>query len=136
LETMLRDEFLPYRDEDGDNIQLSGPPVTLGPKHALTLGMAIHELTTNAAKYGALSTKAGVVSVSWEVEAETRILRIAWVESGGPPVQSPERSGFGRLLLERALTSDLRGNVRLDFDSRGLRCEIDVPLRHASSSGE
>jgi PAS domain S-box-containing protein len=126
LETMLLDEFAPYRREDEPNVSLSGPSIRLTPKQALTLGMAIHELMTNAAKYGALSTKSGRVEVVWRVEPKHLV--IEWVETGGPPVSEPSRSGFGRLLLERALATDLRGEVRLDFAESGLRCNIVVPL--------
>jgi two-component sensor histidine kinase len=128
LETILLDELAPYRRTDSSNLSLCGPLVTLTPKQALTLGMAIHELTTNAAKYGALSTEKGKVSVDWKVTGEPRRLHMEWVESGGPPVPIPERSGFGRLLLERALAADLKGEVSLDFSPPGLRCEITVPL--------
>jgi PAS domain S-box-containing protein len=135
LRTMLADELAPYRGEDGGNVRFAGPPVMLGPKHALTLGMAIHELATNAAKYGALSAKSGIVEVAWDVQAETRRLHLRWSELGGPPVETPQSSGFGRLLLERALAADLRGDVRLDFGTSGLRCEIDVPLEAPVSYG-
>jgi two-component sensor histidine kinase len=128
LETILLDELAPYRRSDGGNIYISGPLVKLTPKQALTLGMAIHELTTNAAKYGALSTAGGSVRTDWRIDPEPCKLVISWNESGGPPVIAPRRSGFGRLLLERALASDLRGDVRLDFAEAGLRCEIAVPL--------
>jgi PAS domain S-box-containing protein len=126
FDTMLLDEFAPYRLDSG-NINVSGPSIVLNPKCALVLGMAFHELVTNAAKYGALSTKSGVVNVDWEVHPDRR-LTIRWAETGGPAVTPPRRSGFGRLLLERALASDLRGQVKLDFAEDGLRCEIDVPL--------
>ena len=129
LERMLLDEFEPYRGEDGSNVTLSGPPVRLNPKSALTLGMALHELTTNAAKYGALSDpKAGRVNVGWQIEPKEGHLNICWSESGGPPVSPPKRSGFGRLLLERALGVDLRSDVQLDFAKDGLKCTISLPL--------
>jgi PAS domain S-box-containing protein len=126
LETLLLDEFAPYRRDDDANVRVSGPSVRLTPKQALTLGMAIHELTTNAAKYGALSTKSGKLDVAWTVTSGR--LAIVWHESGGPPVAGPRRSGFGRLLLERALAADLKGEVRLDFAESGLKCDITVPL--------
>jgi two-component sensor histidine kinase len=90
--------------------------------------MAIHELTTNAAKHGALSTRGGSVDVDWQVDPRERQLRIRWTETGGPTVRPPERSGFGRLLLERALASDLAGDVQLDFAQDGLKCTIAIPL--------
>jgi two-component sensor histidine kinase len=95
--------------------------------------MAIHELATNAAKHGALSSKKGAVDISWQLDPE-RQLHIRWAESGGPPVGPPERSGFGRLLLERALASDLRGDVRLDFAKSGLTCSIRLPLEDNGAS--
>ncbi|MCA1449894.1 PAS domain S-box protein [Ensifer sp. IC3342] len=125
LETIFSDELAPYRSEN--NISLDGPPTTLPPKHALTLGMAAHELATNAAKHGALSVKAGRVSVDWAVDPSENRLCIRWCETGGPPVSPPSRNGFGRLLLERVLASDLGGDVRLEFASQGLSCTIDVP---------
>lgn len=128
LETILLDELAPYRRSDGGNAHLSGPLVRLSPKQALTLGMAIHELTTNAAKHGALTTESGTVRVDWQVDAEDHKLAIDWIETGGPPVSEPRRSGFGRLLLERALAADVRGEVSLDFSPAGLRCRIAVPL--------
>jgi two-component sensor histidine kinase len=95
--------------------------------------MAFHELTTNAAKYGALSTKEGNLEVTWSITTD-RDLRIRWREFGGPAVQTPERRGFGRLLLERALRSDLDAEVELDFAARGLECLITFPLDRSSPS--
>jgi two-component sensor histidine kinase len=128
VERILLDETAPYRREDGANVRISGPSIVLNPKCAVTLGMAIHELTTNAAKYGALSTKDGIVDACWEI-ATDRQLRIRWIESGGPAVTLPKRSGFGRLLLERVLTSDLSGTVDLDFAQNGFKCAIAFPLK-------
>jgi PAS domain S-box-containing protein len=128
FETMLLDEVAPYRYDDGSNLRLSGPEIILNPKCAVVLGMAFHELATNAAKYGALSVRSGLVSVAWELAPLRDALGIRWIESGGPPVSRPERSGFGRLLLERAVASDLNGEVRLHFAADGLRCEFTLPL--------
>ena len=75
-----------------------------------------------------MSSKSGSVEVTWQVDPLDRQLRIRWTESGGPTVKPPARSGFGRLLLERALASDLGGAVRLDFDQDGLKCAIAIPL--------
>jgi hypothetical protein len=94
---------------------LSGPQVAFNPRCALTLGWPSTELATNAAKYGALSTPTGRVDVAWEVDAEAQMLAIRWIESGGPAVVPPKHSGFGRLLLERVLGSDLRSTVVMDF---------------------
>ncbi|MGH6865578.1 MAG: hypothetical protein ACREDO_05280 [Methyloceanibacter sp.] len=98
--------------------------------------MAVHELATNAAKYGALSSERGRVSVIWNVDPQGKTLHINWVESDGPPVAAPNKSGFGRLLLERALAADLKGDVKLDFAGAGLRCAIDLPLQeHVGHAG-
>jgi len=131
LETIIRDETAPYRSLD--NVRMVGPDVTLNPKQAVSLGLAIHELATNAAKYGALSTKNGLVQVAWEVTIPTSEVRITWIEDGGPTVTPPHLSGFGRLLLERALGSDLNGTVKLDFRKEGLHCLITFPLNAFSS---
>jgi two-component sensor histidine kinase len=128
LQTLFLDELAPYRREDSQNVRLAGSSVVLNPKCALTLGLAIHELATNAAKYGALSAKGGLVEVAWQIDPRDRHLQIRWIESGGPAVERPARSGFGRLLLERALASDLKGSVDLDFAAEGLRCHIAIPL--------
>lgn len=128
LETILLDELAPYRRDDGGNVHLSGPPITLTPKQALSLGMAVHELSTNAAKHGALSAESGSVKVDWRIDTQKHKLTIDWIESGGPAVTPPERTGFGRLLLERALAADVGGDVELGFSPDGLRCRIALPL--------
>jgi PAS domain S-box-containing protein len=128
LEAMLRDEFAPFIRDDRGNVRISGPPVSLQAKCALTLGMSIHELATNAAKYGALSTRHGSLAISWQIDAADQQLRVRWAETGGPRVRPPERSGFGRFLLERALSFDLGGDVRLVFAEEGVQCDIAVPL--------
>jgi PAS domain S-box-containing protein len=125
LKTLFEDEFAPYRQ--GGNVHLDGPPVALAPKAALTLGLAVHELATNAAKYGALSTNDGVVEVRWRVDPKDDALAIFWQERGGPAVSPPTRTGFGRLLLERAIAADLRSSVTLAFDAQGLRFIAAIP---------
>jgi PAS domain S-box-containing protein len=132
LEMLIEDETAPYRGERG-NVRLAGPQIQLNPKSAVSLGMAFHELTTNAAKYGALSSKEGRLEVTWSVSTD-RELRVRWRESSGPSVQTPQRSGFGRLLLERALRADLDADVRLDFAPAGLECIMTFPLDRSSPS--
>jgi two-component sensor histidine kinase len=127
LATIVRDETAPYQSE-GSNVLIDGPDITLNPKCAVSLGMAVHELTTNAAKYGALSTRDGALDVSWQLAGSGKDVCINWVESGVPRVAPPRHSGFGRLLLEGALAADLNGTVKLDFASGGLRCLIAFPL--------
>jgi PAS domain S-box-containing protein len=113
-------------DERAARFVVSGGPAPLRPKAALTLSMALHELATNAVKYGALSGPEGRVVLSWRTE-EGR-LRLVWQEEGGPPVLPPGRKGFGTRLIERGLAHELDGTVTLDFAPSGLRCEIDLPL--------
>ena len=125
LETVLLDELAPYRHEDGANFRAAGPLTMLSAKHALTLGMAMMQPTTPR------STARCRRRTAWSMSAgkiHGGQLRIAWIESGGPPVTPPKRNGFGRLLIERVLASDLEGDVRMDFAGDGLRCTITVPL--------
>src|SRR5208282_2437012 len=93
----------------------------------VSLGMAFHELITNAAKHGALSKDGGSVEIAWDCIRHNQ-LRIRWTERGGPEVAPPKRSGFGRLLLERGLAHELRGKVQLEFAREGLKCIIVFPL--------
>ena len=114
---------------DGTNqgrVALSGPPVKLPPREALALAMALHELATNAVKYGAMSNESGRVDLQWTSEAGQLTLR--WVESGGPAVSKPTRRGFGSVLLERSLAQDLNGKVDIDYRAQGLICTIVLPV--------
>jgi PAS domain S-box-containing protein len=114
---------------DMQRISVDGPNVMLPPKQALAIAMALHELCTNAVKYGALSNAAGIVQLTWSrVGGAQSRHRLAWREEGGPPVPPRGRRGFGSLLIERALAQDLDGDVVLDFRREGLVCSIDAPL--------
>jgi PAS domain S-box-containing protein len=108
---------------------IQGPRMRLQPKPAVTLALALHELATNATKYGALSTPGGRIDVIWRVTAgaEPRLI-IEWRESGGPPVTPPQRTGFGTRMIERALATELRATAKMNFDPAGLICTIDAPL--------
>lgn len=107
-------------------IEARGPDVEVTPKAAVSIVMALHELSTNATKYGALSVPTGRVAIEWTV-GDGR-LRISWREQGGPPVEPPRSRGFGIRMIERALASDLAGQVSILFDPRGLVCTIDAPV--------
>jgi len=132
LEQLVRDETAPYCG--GNNaVRIGGPALMLNANAALSLGLALHELATNAAKYGALSTKTGALVVEWQLIQPGDQIRLSWAESGGPPVNPPEHSGFGRLLIERALASDLDGTVQLDFAASGLTCDIAFPLNQGGA---
>jgi len=108
---------------------IEGPELLLPPKMALAVAMALHELHTNAVKYGALSAQEGRVALSWScADAPERALTLVWREAGGPEVRSPERRGFGTVMIESILASDMGGSVSLGFPPEGVRCEIRAPL--------
>jgi len=115
----------PHHAGDG-RLMLEGPALDLEPKTAVALALAMHELATNAVKYGALSTAAGQVAVRWT--AEDRRLKLTWRETGGPPVQPVVTRGFGARLLERGLSAELDGVVTLDFRPEGLVCRMEANL--------
>ena len=125
----LRSSVEATAGQNAERIGLSGPDVMLPPQLAVSLAMIVHELGTNAIKYGALSTDAGRVELGWRLErAESRnVLTMTWVESGGPEVSAPTRHGFGTRLIERGLATD-GGRVVLDYAAQGLRCTIEAPL--------
>lgn len=124
----LRDVLLAELGPYGSNhYRLEGPPVSLSPPEALAMGLVVHELATNAAKYGALSSPDGCVRVDWASEGGR--LRLVWRENGGPPVSAPTRRGFGSRLIERSLAGALDGTTRLEFRPHGLTCHLDLPLR-------
>jgi two-component sensor histidine kinase len=133
----------PY--EQKSNISLSGDDVILTSKASLTLVLAVHELATNAAKYGCLSVGDGQLTVSWRVTGAGRPqqLEIDWREAGGPPVIAPSRRGFGTKLIEVSLVRGLGATVDRDFAETGVCCSIAIPLTpdigsmraDASSSG-
>jgi PAS domain S-box-containing protein len=124
----------PHSQSDNAQIRLSGEAnVRVPPQTALNLAMALHELATNAAKYGALSKRGGHVDLSWRVTHSEPVLHIHWRESGGPPVREPEGEGFGTRMIRRVLASELGGKVRLEFSPDGLECAIDAPLEEPSN---
>jgi PAS domain S-box-containing protein len=108
----------------------TGPPVRLSPRIALSLSMALHELATNAVKYGALSLPGGQVTIAWNVapgRPHPR-LHLTWTETGGPPVSPPTRRGFGSRLIERGLALELAGEAHIDFQPSGVVCRIEAGL--------
>ncbi|SDO87083.1 Two-component sensor histidine kinase, contains HisKA and HATPase domains [Aureimonas jatrophae] len=115
----------------GDRIAMSGPHADLTAQRALGLSLAIHELATNAAKYGALSNAMGRVDVTWDVVDGA--FAFHWIESGGPPVTAPERRGFGSKLIERIVSSYFDGEGHIDFDPAGIRFTLTGALAHPAS---
>jgi PAS domain S-box-containing protein len=130
LEDLIRTELGPYDDEAQKRVFISGPFVELPSEAAVPVGMAIHELTTNAAKHGALSTFGGKVDVRWSVKEPDgpRMLHFAWIEQDGPPVSTPSRQGFGSRLLQRVLATQLGADVNVDFREDGLRFTMIMPI--------
>jgi two-component sensor histidine kinase len=120
----------PHRSEREDRFTTGGPEVHLAPKTALAIAMALHELATNAGKYGSLSRPQGSVTLLWRIaeEPEGPKLRMVWTERGGPPVAPPTRRGFGTRLIERGLAAELGGSVKLTYAEEGLVCSIDAHL--------
>jgi two-component sensor histidine kinase len=127
---LLRFELEPYDDTTGCRVVLEGPVVGLPAILAVPLGLAFHELATNAAKYGALSDIAGLVTVKWRTEKENdrTMLHIQWSEDNGPPVAEPKREGFGTRLLSKALPAQAGAHVTLNFAPGGLRANMSIPL--------
>jgi PAS domain S-box-containing protein len=128
LDDIVRQGLAPFvDDQDPERLAVSGPSLRVGANTALSLALAVHELATNAAKYGALSTAGGRVDVAWEQTAENQVV-LTWTEHGGPPVRAPERRGFGTRLLERGLAGDLGGRPELTFAVEGVRAVLPVRL--------
>ncbi len=115
-------------------IQLSGPPIMVPPDAAQALGMALHELATNAAKHGSLSTETGRVEICWAVEEDR--FRISWQERGGPPVTPPDRTGFGTTVLQHLTASSMSGEVSLSYGESGLGWELRCPLSKLEETGD
>ena len=131
VRAVLDAELLPYAHKTDHAVELTGPAVELAPNDALSLGLAVHELATNAAKYGALSQPGGKVTVEWKLVA-ANLVRVEWTERGGPPVAQERGRGFGTDLIERIVAHELRNPVELDFDPEGVRCVLRIPVREAT----
>ena len=126
LHRLATQELSAYGGEKGARVRIEGPAVMLEPSTAQTAAISLHELATNAAKYGALSAAGGHVDISWDLRADGR-LTLRWIESGGPAATLPTHRGFGTRILENMI-GQLRGEVRFDWHEQGLTCEIALPL--------
>jgi two-component sensor histidine kinase len=124
----------PYLLNNPERMRMAGPDVPLSPRLAVVLSMIVHEIATNAAKYGALSNEAGTVSLDWEVTTENakRKLRLIWAEAGGPPVTAPVQRGFGSRLIERSARDQLGGEATVDFLPRGVVYTVTCSLEDES----
>ena len=131
VRSVVEAELLPYAQGSDHTVDRRGPAVELAPNDALSLGLAMHELATNAAKYGALSRPGGRLTVDWRLVSET-LLRIEWLERGGPPVAEKRGRGFGTDLIERIVAHELKNPVDLSFEREGVRCVLLIPVRRPS----
>ncbi len=130
LSEIVETELLPYGAPNTQRWTAAGPDLFFLPAPALSLGMMVHELATNAAKYGALSSPGGHVDVLWQTRDVGGVnrLTLVWWERGGPDVSKPTHNGFGTRLITDGLAMELDGEVTLNFHPTGVRCEIDIPL--------
>lgn len=130
LRELLEQAVLPFAGESNAVIRIDGPDHTLSSRAALALAMVIHELATNAAKYGALSSPSGHVDVKWSVCPKNGAdwLNLIWIEKDGPPVKEPSRAGFGSRLIARTINRDLEGSAELRFNPSGVQCTLSLPL--------
>ena len=129
LNELIRSQLAGYLDRSSGQVSIDGPPIALKPEAAQNLGLALHELAINAAKYGALSVPAGRVSITWSQPESTsgNAIALEWREQLGPKVKGRRKKGFGSMVIERNLTRAFDAEVNLEFDPDGLRCHIVIP---------
>jgi len=130
LGTLVAEEFAPYRT--GNKVELKGPNVSLSPATAQGIALALHELATNAAKHGALSSLKGKVSLTWQLQSD--VLTLHWMENGGPPIKTPSARSFGLKVIKASIEQQLGGQATFDWNPKGLRCDLSIALREAGES--
>lgn len=128
LGDVVRSELAPYMEGSEQHVEMSGPEIKLASNDAMSLGLAIHELATNAAKYGALTRTEGRIHVNWFI-ATPELAVVHWREEGGPRVTEPAKRGFGRDLIEKIVAHELKADVELEFLPAGVECRLKVPVR-------
>ena len=133
LAALTRQQLGHYINGPRTQISIDGPPVVLRPEAAQSVGLALHELAANAAKYGALSVPDGHVDIRWRHGEDEEGIELSWAESDGPSVRVPDHRGFGSLVVEKNLSRALDADVQLDFDPAGVRCRIVIPPAHVLS---
>lgn len=126
LQTVVEQELSPFRGEAGPRVSFKGPSIILEPNIAQAIAISLHELATNAAKYGSLSTPGGRLDVEWSRTADDG-LSLRWTETGGPTVTPPTHNGFGSLVMEKIIENQLGGEARFDWHAHGLTCQITLP---------
>jgi two-component sensor histidine kinase len=129
---LLKRILAPYMTNPEAVLIEPGAAVVLDPRTIMSLSLVLHELATNAAKYGALSVSDGQVRIGWQVEEESNQLRLKWEENGGPPVTAPSTTGYGTELIQSAIDYGLGGHVEQNYAANGLQAEIVIPLGRAS----
>jgi PAS domain S-box-containing protein len=139
LADLVRRQIVPFAEIQSSRVELAGPDVILTAEAAQAIGLAIHELATNAIKYGALSVPAGQVSVSWRFDdtaAAPRPLLLNWIEQDGPQVSPPERKGFGHVVIREMVERSLHGKVAMDFTPQGLNWSASIPATNLVSEAQ
>jgi PAS domain S-box-containing protein len=134
LGALVAEELAPYRTGDGDKVEVIGPDVSLPPHMAQGLALALHELATNAAKHGALSSMLGKVSLTWQLRPELLVMK--WVEAGGPPIAPPSARSFGLKVIRASIETQLGGEAAFDWARRGMQCVLSIPLRETAGARE
>jgi two-component sensor histidine kinase len=135
LRHLVEEVLTPYRVPDERRTRISGPDLVLEPSAAQSMALAVHELATNAVKYGALSASAGRVEIEWSHPVGGR-LAVGWTETGGPPVKPPTRRGFGTGMVQQLMSLQLEGDVQFEWRMEGLVCKIALPAKHLSAVGQ
>ena len=132
----MRKHLEPFVDVQSSRLELTGPDVVVSAEAAQAIGLAIHELTTNAIKYGALSLPTGKVKMSWAFDGDAdapRQLFLNWIEQGGPPVVPPSRKGFGHVVFDDMIERSLNAKVAVEFAPSGLNWRVSIPAANLIS---
>jgi two-component sensor histidine kinase len=135
LRMLVEQQLEAHADRFGARIAIEGDDVMLKPEAVHNLGLALHELTVNAEKFGSLSDPEGEIRIRWNFFGDAAKLKLVWQEKGGPAVEPPQRSGFGRAMIENVVGQALEGDVTLTFPPKGVRCEIVIPAAQVTSRG-
>ena len=132
LSTIAIQELAPYSEKNQRRVHMDGPPILLAPDAAQVVAVTLHELATNAAKYGALSVANGQIDLKWSHGADGQ-LHLRWTETGGPKVQAPMRKGYGGQIIEEMIAHQL-GKTNFDWRAEGLVCEITLQVRSSDAA--
>ena len=139
LRDLINESLEPFGVANGrtERFQVTGKNIRIPPNATLALGIAFHELATNAVKYGAFSNESGSILIAWTIEPtpQGNRLILRWQEKNGPPVKPPSRRGFGSRVIERGLAHELGGTVHLDYRADGVVCTINIPAPRGTSDG-